>query len=73
LPLPEVDQWGSWIGRPPFISRSAKTRSWEKAEEFKRELEAEYEAKQSGDREVVALAPEKDERERRGNRDSYPR
>src|SRR6201998_3470337 len=43
----------------PFLRRSAKTRSWEKAEEFKRELEAEYEAKQYGDREVVALAPEK--------------
>lgn len=42
-----------------FIRRSAKTRSWEKAEEFKRELEAEYEAKQNSDREVVALAPEK--------------
>src|SRR6202008_418665 len=43
----------------PFLRRSAKTRSWEKAEEFKRELEAEYEAKQYGAREVVALAPEK--------------
>ena len=43
----------------PFIRRSAKTRSWEKAEEFKRELEAEYEAKQNGDREAVAVAPEK--------------
>ena len=30
----------------PFIRRSAKTRSWEKAEDFKRRLEAEYHAKQ---------------------------
>lgn len=30
----------------PFIRRSAKTRSWEKAEDFKRKLEEEYEAKQ---------------------------
>jgi integrase len=29
----------------PFIRRSAKTRSWEKAEDFKRKLEEEYEAK----------------------------
>jgi integrase/recombinase XerD len=42
----------------PFIRRSAKTRSWEKAEEFKRELEAEYEVKQNGDRESVAVTPE---------------
>ena len=32
----------------PFIRRSAKTRSWEKAEDFKRKLEEEYEAKQQG-------------------------
>lgn len=32
----------------PFIRRSAKTRSWEKAEDFKRKLEEEYEAKQEG-------------------------
>src|SRR5258708_36811263 len=32
----------------PFIRRSAKTRSWEKAEDFKRKLEAEYEAKEKG-------------------------
>jgi integrase/recombinase XerD len=32
----------------PFIRRSAKTRSWEKAEDFKRKLEEEYEAKQRG-------------------------
>jgi integrase/recombinase XerD len=32
----------------PFIRRSAKTRSWEKAEDFKRKLEEEYEAKQKG-------------------------
>lgn len=31
-----------------FIRRSAKTRSWEKAEDFKRKLEEEYEAKQQG-------------------------
>jgi hypothetical protein len=43
----------------PFIRRSAKIRSGEKAEEFKRELEAEYEAKQNGDRESAALTPEK--------------
>jgi hypothetical protein len=30
----------------PFIRRSAKTRSWEKAEHFKRKLEEEYEAKE---------------------------
>ena len=37
------------IGRDgPFIRRSAKTRSWEKAEDFKRRLEAEYHAKQNG-------------------------
>jgi integrase/recombinase XerD len=43
----------------PFIRRSAKTRSWAKAEGFKRDLEAEYEAKQNGAREVVDVAPEK--------------
>jgi integrase/recombinase XerD len=32
----------------PFIRRSAKTRSWEKAEDFKRELEEEYESKAKG-------------------------
>src|ERR1035441_1354071 len=32
----------------PFIRRSAKTRSWEKAEDFKRKLEEEYEAKAKG-------------------------
>jgi hypothetical protein len=30
----------------PFIRRSAKTRSWERAEDFKRKLEEEYEAKE---------------------------
>jgi integrase/recombinase XerD len=35
----------------PFIRRSAKTRSWEKAEELKRRLEAEYYAKRNGERE----------------------
>src|ERR1700756_3312834 len=53
-----------WINGIPgsdgtFIRRSAKTRSWEKAEEFKRELEAEYEAKQNGDRESVGVTCEK--------------
>jgi integrase/recombinase XerD len=43
----------------PFIRWSAKTRSWEKAVEFKREMEAEYDAKQNGAREVVDVAPEK--------------
>jgi len=37
----------------PFIRRSAKTRSWEKAEDFKRKLEEEYEAKQKGLEEVL--------------------
>jgi integrase/recombinase XerD len=32
----------------PFIRRTAKTRSWERAEDFKRKLEEEYEAKQQG-------------------------
>ena len=41
----------------PFIRRSAKTRNWEKAEEFKRELESEYEVKRNGGREVVEVAP----------------
>jgi integrase len=31
----------------PFVRRSAKTRSWEKAEDFKRKLQEEYEAKQT--------------------------
>jgi integrase/recombinase XerD len=31
-----------------FIRRSAKTRSWEKAEDFKRKLEEEHDAKQKG-------------------------
>ena len=31
-----------------FIRRSAKTRSWEKADDFKRKLEEEYEANQQG-------------------------
>ena len=37
----------------------AKTRNWEKAEEFKRELESEYEVRQNGHRESVAVGPEK--------------
>jgi len=32
----------------PFIRRSAKTRSWEKAEDFRRKLEEEYKAKEKG-------------------------
>jgi hypothetical protein len=36
------------VGDGPFIRRSTKTRSWEKAEDFKRKLEEEYEAKQKG-------------------------
>jgi integrase/recombinase XerD len=32
----------------PFIRRGAKTRSWDKAERFKRKLEEEYEAKTKG-------------------------
>src|SRR5215472_16187174 len=43
----------------PFIRRSAKTRSWEKAEDLKRELEAEYESKQNGDRGAVPATSEK--------------
>jgi len=43
----------------PFIRKSAKTRSWEKAEEFKRRLEAEYEVQENGDREVAVVVPEK--------------
>jgi hypothetical protein len=45
LPLSKVDQWHSRIGWP-IIRRSAKTRSWENAEDFKRKLEEEYEAKE---------------------------
>jgi integrase/recombinase XerD len=43
----------------PFIRRSAKTRSWEKAEEFKRQLEAEYKSKQNGSWEAAGVPPEK--------------
>jgi hypothetical protein len=53
-----VGEWAAGIGRPIY-SPIAKTRSWKKAEEFKRELEAEYDAKQSGAREVVNVAPKK--------------
>jgi hypothetical protein len=42
----------------PFIRRSAKIRSWEKAEEFKRKLESEDGAKQNGGREAVDVTPE---------------
>src|SRR3984885_12214000 len=41
----------------PFIRRSAKTRSWEKAEDFKRELVEEYEAKQQGLQEASRPKP----------------
>lgn len=40
----------------PFIRRSAKTRSWEKAEEFRHKLEREFEAKEQGLK--AAIAPE---------------
>jgi hypothetical protein len=50
----------------PFIRRIAKTRSWEKAEEFQLELESEYEAKQNGGREVVDVAPQNISVKRRG-------
>ena len=43
----------------PFIRRSAKTRSWEKAEDFKRHLEAEYHAQQNGGPEAVISQPQK--------------
>src|SRR3974390_1690539 len=43
----------------PFIRRSAKTRSWEKAEEFKRELEAECRATENVEGEAMADEPEK--------------
>gem|GEM_PF-4488743 len=36
------------LGSDGQFIRSAKTRSWEKAEEFKRELEHEYESRQNG-------------------------
>jgi len=41
----------------PIIRRSAKTRSWEKAEEFKRRLESEYHARRKGEHEGVAPEP----------------
>jgi hypothetical protein len=41
----------------PFIRRSAKTRSWEKAEDFKRKFEEEYEAKEKGLEEASRLQP----------------
>jgi len=41
----------------PLIGRSAKTRSWEKAEDFKRELVEEYEAKQQGLQEASRPKP----------------
>jgi hypothetical protein len=43
----------------PLIRWSAETRSWEKAEELKPELEADFEGKQIGDSEVRVVAPEK--------------
>ena len=41
----------------PFIRRSAKTRSWEKTEDFKRKLEEEDEAKQHGLQEASRPKP----------------
>jgi integrase len=54
-------KWINGIVGPdgPFIRRSAKTRNWEKAEEFKRQLEAQYHAKQNAGREAVIAEPEK--------------
>lgn len=40
-----------------FLRRSAKTRSWEKAEDYKRKLEEEYEAKQKGLEEATRPEP----------------
>src|SRR5271155_1305766 len=42
----------------PFIRRSAKTRSWEKAEEFKRRLEADFAAPHNVEAEPIAATPE---------------
>jgi len=56
--MPEMG-YGLWGSDRPFIRRSAKTRSWEKAEESKRELEVQYQSKQNGDREAVAVTSEK--------------
>src|SRR5579863_4045506 len=41
----------------PFIRRSAKTRSWERAEDFKHKLEEEYDAKQQGFEEASRPSP----------------
>jgi hypothetical protein len=57
LPLPEVDQCDSRIGRP-IHSPECEDWGWEKAEDFKRELESDYGAKQNGGREVLDIAPE---------------
>src|SRR5689334_14550159 len=43
----------------PFIRRSAKTRSWEKAEEFKRQLEGEFAGKPNGGRQRTVPELEK--------------
>ena len=43
----------------PFIRRSAKTRSWEKAGDFKRRLELEYHAKQNSGHESTDSESEK--------------
>jgi len=54
-------KWVNGVVGPegPFIRRSAKTRSWEKAEEFKRQLEGELAAKQTGGLERTVSKPEK--------------
>jgi integrase/recombinase XerD len=41
----------------PFVRRSAKTRSWEKADDFRSKLEDEYEAKQKDQEEATRPAP----------------
>ena len=54
-------KWVNGVVGPegPFIRRSAKTRSWEKAEEFKRQLEGGLAAKQTGGLERTVSKPEK--------------
>jgi integrase/recombinase XerD len=54
-------KWVNGVVGPdgPFIRRSAKTRSWEKAEAFKRQLEAEFTAEQNGRHEPALVKPEK--------------
>jgi len=54
-------KWVNGVVGPdgPFIRRSAKTRSWEKAEEFKRQLERDVAAKQNDAYERTVPKPEK--------------